>query len=114
MPSASLRVCVDHIAPFSPTILLPDGRLAGVRANFWPPHQRVLHIRFLGGDPRVHSRIERHASLWMQFANIRFIFDNDPNAVIRIGFQHGASWSYVGTDALDPTLGPDDPTMNFG
>jgi hypothetical protein len=94
--------------------MLPDGRLAGLRAKIWPAHQRVLHVRFLGGDLRLHSRIERLASQWMLYASVRFVFDNAPDAAIRIAFERGASWSYLGTDALDPTLSPDAPTMNFG
>lgn len=110
----ALHLCVDRIAPLSPPILLPDGRLAALQAKLWPSHQRVLHIRFLGGDPRVHSRIERIANQWTHHAHIRFVFDNAADATIRIGFIPGASWSYIGTDALDPTISPDMPTMNFG
>jgi hypothetical protein len=114
MSDSELRICVDRVAPLSPTIVLPDGRLAGMRDKLWPDHQRVLHVRFLGGDTRIHARIERIATEWMQHAHIRFIFDNAPNATIRISFERGASWSYLGTDALDPTLDPEAPTMNFG
>ncbi len=114
MSSSPLHLCVDRIAPLSPTIFLPDGRLAGLHEKFWPAHQRVLHVRFLGGDPRLHGRIARIASQWSQHAHVRFVFDNAPDAVIRIGFERGASWSYIGTDALDPTLDDDAPTMNFG
>lgn len=109
-----MRLCVDRFAPLSPPVVLADGRLAALQAKLWPPHQRVLHIRFLGGDPRVHQRIERIASQWMEYAHIRFVFDNAPDAKIRISFERGASWSFLGTDALDPTLQADVPTMNFG
>jgi hypothetical protein len=109
----SLHLCVDRVAPLSPSILLPDGRLAALR-KIWPPHQRRLHVRFLSGDPRLHSRIERIASQWTQYAHIQFVFDNAPDAALRIAFERGASWSYLGTDALDPALDGDAPTMNFG
>ncbi len=85
-----------------------------MRAKLWPTHQRTLHIRFLSGDQRIHHRIERLASQWMNYAHIRFVFDNAADAAIRISFTPGASWSYLGTDALDPTLGQDTATMNFG
>lgn len=111
---STLRVCVDRVAPLSPPILLPDGRLAALRAKLWPPHQRVLHVRFMGGDPRLHQRIARIAGEWTRHAHIRLVFDNAPDAPIRITFARGASWSYIGTDALDPTLHQDAPTMNFG
>ena len=111
---SSLRVCVDRIAPLSPSIVLPDGRLAGLRAKLWPAYQRTLHIRFLGGDPRIHQRIERIARTWTAHANVNFVFDNSPTAAIRISFEPGPSWSYLGTDALDPAIAPDEPTMNYG
>ena len=114
MTTLPRHLCVDRIAPLAPSIVLPDGRLAGISAKFWPTHQRVLHVRFLGGDPRLHGRIARLASQWMQYAHVRFVFDQASDAIIRVGFAPGASWSYLGTDALDPSLGPDDPTMNFG
>jgi hypothetical protein len=114
MAPAPAHLCIDRFAPLSPPVFLPDGRLAGLREKLWPPHQRVLHVRFLGGDPRVHRRIERFANLWTEHAHVRFVFDNAPDAQIRIGFEPGPSWSYIGTDALDPTLDADAPTMNFG
>ncbi len=114
MTTAPLRVCVDRVAPLSPPQVLPDGRMAGVHAKLWPRHQRVLHVRFLGGDSRLHSRIARIAGQWTRYAHVRFIFDQAVDAPIRVSFVRGASWSYIGTDALDPSLTPDDPTVNFG
>jgi hypothetical protein len=114
MPASALRLCVDRVAPLAPSILLPDGRLAGLSDKLWPAHQRVLHVRFIGGDPRLHSRVGRIASQWMLHAHIKFIFDNAPDAAIRVAFERGPSWSYLGTDALDPLIDADAPTMNFG
>jgi hypothetical protein len=114
MTNSTLRVCVDRVAPLDSSQELAGSRLAALRAKLWPIQQRVLHIRFLGGDPRLYGRIERLAAQWMQVANVRFVFDNAPDAVIRIAFERGASWSYIGVDALDPTIRPDQPTMNFG
>lgn len=110
----SLRVCIDRRPPLSPPIPFTDGRLAALRAKLWPDHQRVLRVRFLDGDPHIHARIAHIAAQWSAHAAIRFIFDNAPDAPIRIGFDpHLGSWSYIGTDALDITLGPHDSTMNF-
>ncbi len=50
----------------------------------------------------------------MAYSGIKFVFDNTESAEIRISFERGASWSFLGTDVLDPTLSHDDPTMNFG
>jgi len=46
---------------------------------------------------------------------LQFVEVNDPTvAEIRIGFQPGGSWSYVGRDSIDLVSGPDKRTMNFG
>lgn len=111
---AEPHVCVDRLPR---GLLLPgDGRrrLAFLRAKRWPAHQRVLHVRFLEGDPALHDRISQFGQEWSAEANVRFVFDNRADAVIRIGFAPGASWSFIGTDARDPLIAPNEPTMNFG
>ena len=39
---------------------------------------------------------------------------NAADAEIRIGFESGGSWSYVGRDAIDLVRSIEDRTMNFG
>ena len=115
-----IQTCVDRLLrPLSPRAYTPGAtrervRLAALRAKLWPPHQRVLHVRFLGGDPRHHAKIARFAAEWQRYGNITLVFDNAPDAPIRVAFEPGPSRSLVGVDALDPLLPPDAPTMNFG
>jgi len=46
---------------------------------------------------------------------LQFVEVNDPEtAEIRIGFQKGGSWSYVGRDAIDLVNGASERTVNFG
>lgn len=85
--------------------------LAAITGKLWQPG-RVLRVRFLDGDPRVHERIPPFAHQWSQHANITFDFGDDPDAEIRISFQNQGSWSYIGTDAL--AIPTSQPTMNFG
>lgn len=74
---------------------------------------RTLHVRFLGGDANVQRKIEPYAHEWEKHANIKFVFDNDPNAEIRISFDPSSgSWSYLGTDCL--SIPRNQPTMNYG
>lgn len=80
--------------------------------TLWKPG-RELRVRFLDGDPVVQAKVEAVAHRWEEFANIRFVFGDDPQAEIRIAFAEGAgSWSYLGTDALG--IPKDKPTMNYG
>lgn len=98
------KVCID---------VYPDGDARGavIKDKKWQPGQ-TLRVRFLDGDPIVHQKIEAVAHQWSQYINIRFEFDNDPNAEIRISCQPGGSWSYIGTDAL--SIDQSQPTMNYG
>lgn len=104
--------CIDRLV--SP---LPRGeaqRLAALRAKLWPPHQRLLHVRFLDGDPRLQAKVAAHAAEWCRHGAIQLVFDNASDSPLRVSFTPGASWSLLGADALHPSIGPDDPTLNFG
>ncbi|MGY3419509.1 hypothetical protein ACVWY4_005746 [Bacillus mycoides] len=74
---------------------------------------RELRVRFLNGVPDVQEKVEKYAHEWENYANITFVFGNDPDAEIRISFQEKGSWSYIGTDCLGIT-DKNEPTMNFG
>lgn len=116
MSAPVIAACVDRYLPGENPLALHDSvrRLAALRARVWPAHQRVLHVRFLGGDPALQQRVAAHAAAWSDHAAVSFVFDDDPAAPIRVGFEAGPSWSFLGTDALDPAVGPDEPTINFG
>lgn len=80
----------------------------------WAPG-RTLHVAFLAGIPEVQQKVARYASEWCKHAHITLLFDNSPEAEIRIAFQPGGSWSAVGTEALVEQYFPKNgPTMNFG
>ena len=132
-----IKVCIDRILPedmieeaaakaieinasnqpavsFSPGLgIAPFGELelAALTAKKWD-NGRVLHVRFLDGDPLVQEKLQPFAHQWSDFCNITFVFDNDPDAEIRISFKAKGSWSYLGTDAL--SIPGNEPTMNFG
>ena len=74
---------------------------------------RVLKIKFLGGQAEVRKKVQQHAEKWMKYVNITFQFVATGPAEIRIAFdQTVGSWSYLGTDNL--TIPTERPTMNFG
>jgi hypothetical protein len=76
---------------------------------------RTLHIAFLEGRLEVQQKVAFYASEWCKHGNIRFLFDNSPEAEIRIAFQPGGSWSALGTEVLiTPYFPKNRPTMNFG
>jgi hypothetical protein len=89
----------------------PPIALAALTGKLWKPG-RVLRCRFLDGEATVKARVEPYAHEWEQYANIKFVFGEDPDAEIRISFKQAGSWSYLGTDAL--TIPKNQATMNFG
>ncbi len=139
MPNSAIKACIDvplpdellleamrraiaenaNNAPAINPRMLPQGVipevsavfLAAITGKLWQPG-RVLRVRFLDGDPRVHARIPPFAHQWSESANITFQFGDDPDAEIRISFRNQGSWSYLGTDAL--VIPKTQPTMNFG
>lgn len=121
------KVCIDHVIPAELQNLAekyaiaensenaPRGlEAAGETRKFWKP-ARILRVRFLEGDPRIHARIIPMAKMWSDFANIQFSFGDAADAEIRIAFQDDGSWSALGTDALVKEWYPlSSSTMNYG
>ena len=115
------RRAVEENPANMPIMFMPPGGLAAppeplqlalVTSKLWKPG-RTLRVRFLDGHPTVQAKVEKVAHTWEQFANIKLVFGNDPNAEIRISFTHDpGSWSYLGTDAL--SIPKSQPTMNYG
>ena len=87
----------------------------------WVNHT-VLHYHFLEapaewrGDDSQKRVVRESFKKWkdlgigLQFKEV----DNSADAEIRIAFEPGGSWSYVGRDAIDLVQDPNDRTMNFG
>ncbi len=90
---------------------VPQQYLAAITGKLWKPG-RTLRVRFLDGDPQVQERIPPFVHTWSRYANLKFVFTDDPEAEIRVSFQSQGSWSYIGTDAL--VIPKNQPTLNFG
>lgn len=84
--------------------------LAGMRGMCWLKGGE-LQVSFLGGFAEVHQKVKFYADQWSRYANIRFIFNQDPSAQIRISLQEGFSQSYIGVEALYAPAG--EATMNL-
>jgi hypothetical protein len=114
-----IQMCIDRWPPgqrFS--VLAPSQsdsktRAAALKQKLWQPG-RTLRIRFLDGDVTVQKKVETFALEWTQYADIKLVFGNDPTAELRISFVQPGSWSLIGSDALDPRVARQLPTMNFG
>lgn len=105
--AAVLAAPASSHGPRGPSIA---ARLAMFRHYQWP-NGTVIRIRFLGGDAQQRAMVKRHALGWIEFANLHFAFGDDRDAPVRIAFEEGGSWSFIGTDCTRHKAGP---TMNFG
>lgn len=106
-PADRLHVVENNLVPS-----LMIGSLALVTGKLWQ-NGRTLRITFMDGPSTVRSRVIELARQWQDHANLYFDFlDDGLESDIRISFQPGGSWSYIGTDAKLVPQG--DSTMNFG
>jgi hypothetical protein len=111
MSEEAQKIAFEENAQNAELINNSSERIALITGKKWQPG-RTLRVRFLDGDPVVQTKIAAIAQQWTQYANIKLVFGNDPDAEIRISLQPGGSWSFLGTDAL--TISKNQPTMNYG
>jgi Astacin (Peptidase family M12A) len=111
-------ICIERLLPeeaMRPEAeIRRDGGTRGIspRQKFWM-NGSTLRVRFIGGTPTQQSKAAEQAAWWTQVANLRFDFNNAPDAEIRVAFNADEyAWSYIGTDAKGIPL--DQPTMNLG
>jgi len=74
---------------------------------------RRVGVRFLGGETwqRVTVAFTVRAG-WNQASALQFVFDDAPDAPVRVTFEPGTSWCMPGSAALGAP--PHRPTMNLG
>ncbi len=112
------KVCIDRVLPRDAMRMQATRRLGGrVRAispigKTWM-NGSTLRVRFMGGTAAQRALVKEQAGWWTQHANLKFVFDDAPNAEIRISFDRSdGAWSYIGTDCRSIPL--KEATMNLG
>ena len=112
------KVCIDRVLPADQMRFQSTVRRGGrVRAiipigKLWM-NGSTLRVRFIGGTAAQQAKAKEQAQWWTQFANLKFDFNNAPDAEIRVTFDSSdGAWSYVGTDNQGIPL--NSPTMNLG
>jgi hypothetical protein len=113
-----LKVCFDRILPRDMFRPQPTMRVGGApRAviffrKLWI-NGSTLRVRFMGGTPAQQAKAKEQANWWTPHANLKFDFNNAPDAEIRVAFDSSdGAWSYLGTDCRD--IPQNQPTMNLG
>ena len=113
------HICFDRVLPrdLMRPQLTTRPRKGAVRAispigKTWM-NGSTLHVRFMGGSAQQQAVAKEQAKWWSDRANLTFIFDNAPDADIRITFdENDGAWSYIGTDAKG--IPANEATMNLG
>ena len=114
-----LKVCHDRILPREESLPQPVMSIGGGRSRaviffrkLWV-NGSVLQARFMGGTEAQQAKTKEQAAWWTEHANLKFEFNNAPDAQIRIAFNpNDGAWSYIGTDCAE--IPRDQPTMNLG
>lgn len=116
-----VKVCHDRVLPrdmMRPQLVMRSRARGGVsRAiivfkKLWV-NGSTLRMRFLAGTAAQRALVKEQAAWWTAHANLKFDFNNAPDAEIRIAFDpNDGAWSYIGTDCREIPQG--EPTMNLG
>jgi hypothetical protein len=113
------KCCFDHILPRDllrplATRTGPGGHLEAIapKGKSWI-NGSTLRVRFIGGNAAERAKTREQAGWWEAVANLKFDFNDAPDADIRISYdENDGAWSTVGTDArLVPF---NQATMNLG
>lgn len=115
----TMKICHDRLLPQDVaqphhTMRVGDGatRAIIVFKKLWV-NGSTLRVRFLSGTPAQQAKAREQAGWWTPHANLRFDFNDAPDAEIRIAFDPSdGAWSYIGTDCL--SIPRNQPTMNLG
>ena len=113
------KVCFDRVLPRDMMRLQRTMRGRGGRVRAISPigktwmNGSTLRVRFMSGTPAEQAVAREQAGWWAAVANLKFDFNNAPDAEIRITFDpNDGAWSYVGTDCRG--IPSNEATMNLG
>lgn len=111
--------CIDRILPRNLMRFHPNEESYSGRVRAISPISRAwlngstLQVRFMNGSEEQRAIVKEQAGWWTEHANIKFDFNQSPQADIRISFNPAdGAWSYIGTDCK--SIPSDQPTMNLG
>jgi Astacin (Peptidase family M12A)/Bacterial pre-peptidase C-terminal domain len=110
--------CTDRVLPGNQMRFQSTVRRGGSTRAIMPigklwMNGSTLRVRFIGGTAAQQAKAKEQAQWWTAFANLKFDFNNAPDAEIRISFDpNDGAWSYVGTD--NRGIPTNQATMNLG
>lgn len=84
---------------FAPPTGAADDRASGLKNKFWTPGQ-TIRVLFLNGSATLQNKVFAYAEEWEQYANINFVKVSSGTAEVRVAFDNGGYWSYIGKDLI--------------
>jgi hypothetical protein len=118
MPNKLSHFCTDRVLPKQQMRLQSTVRRGGNTRAIMPigklwMNGSTLRVRFIGGTPAQQAKAKEQALWWTAFANLHFVFNDAPDAELRVSFDaNDGAWSYIGTDNRD--IPSSQATMNLG
>lgn len=103
-----LHVCIDK---YLDSEKQSKDKAAILNGKLWTNGQ-TIRIRFLGGDAFLQGKVMQFAKQWEEFVNVKFQVVTSGTAEIRVAFDKGGSWSYIGKDAS--YVSQSAASMNYG
>jgi len=104
---------VHRLAQVMPDFAPTRERLAVVTTKYWGNQGVRLTVGFLDNpDSATRRKILQNLNAWERTANVQFV-ETNANAQVRIARIPDGFWSYLGTDIMDESIRPDQPTMNL-
>jgi hypothetical protein len=82
-----------------------------MRGKFWVTGQ-VIKIGFIGGTTAQRDIAKAAFAEWAKYANLKFEYPVSGATNIRVAFNPGSAWAYVGIDCN--VVGQGTATMNLG
>jgi len=85
---------IESDAPFGVARALEG---VGVKRSLWAPGQTIT-VGFIGGTAAQRAKVVASYAEWKKYANLNHTFPAFGPYNVRISFNPGGAWSYIGTD----------------
>lgn len=104
------QLLVWYCTPIAPTLA---DRAVSMRGKAHP-NGTTLRVGFIGGTAAQRQQVKDSYARWTanDAANLKFEFPESGNTNIRVSFNPGSAWSYIGLDCN--SIAQTQPTLNFG
>lgn len=98
-----------HCVPIAPLPSLQ--RAVGMKGRFWQTGQ-TIKVGFIGGSVAQRDLVKAALAEWAKYANLKFEYPTSGMTNVRVSFNPGSAYSYIGVDCN--AVPQSKETMNIG